>query len=340
MTIALDAMGSDDHPNPEIQAAVELTRQDGQELILVGNEDIIRPRLEALTHDPLPIRVVHAPEVLEMTDKPVENARRKSQNSMAVGIDLLKSGQAQAFVTAGNTGGAMVSALLRLGRMPGVLRPALTQAFPVRTGRCVVVDMGANADCKPEFLLQFAVMGSLYCEKLFGIKNPRVGLLSNGEEAGKGNMLTKDTYPILASSGLNFVGNIEPKEMYAGAADVIVSDGFTGNILLKTSEAVAKFITDVLKEQLMGSFQTKVGALLAKPAFTSIKLLMDPSEYGAGLLLGVNGLVFIGHGRSDAHALVNAVKFARQAVESDLQIALAQSIRDRLANLPSTAPIH
>jgi glycerol-3-phosphate acyltransferase PlsX len=200
--------------------------------------------------------------------------------------------------------------------------------------------MGANADCKPEFLLQFAVMGSLYCEKLYGIKNPRVGLLSNGEEAGKGNMLLKDTYPLLASSGLNFVGNVEPKEMYAGAADVIVSDGFTGNILLKTSEAVAKFITDVLKEQLMSSVQTKLGALLAKPAFTSIKLLMDPSEYGAGLLLGVNGLVFIGHGRSDAHALVNAVKFARQAAESDLQIALAQSIRDRLANLPSTAPIH
>ncbi|MDD5369164.1 MAG: phosphate acyltransferase PlsX [Anaerolineaceae bacterium] len=340
MTIALDAMGSDDHPNPEIQAAIELTRQDGQELILVGNEEIIQSRLHALTHETLPIRIIHAPEVLEMTDKPVENARRKSQNSMAIGIDLLKAGQAGAFVTAGNTGGAMVSALLRLGRMPGVLRPALTQAFPVRSGRCVVVDMGANADCRPEFLLQFAVMGSLYSEKVFGVKIPRVGLLSNGEEAGKGNLLIKETYPLLAASGLNFIGNIEPKEMYAGAADVIVSDGFTGNILLKTSEAVARFITDILKEQLMGSYQTKMGALLAKPAFTSIKQLMDPSEYGAGLLLGVNGLVFIGHGRSDAHALISAVKFARQAAESDLLNALAQSIRDRMANLPSPTPIH
>jgi phosphate acyltransferase len=337
MTIVLDAMGSDDHPDPEIQAAVELTRADHEELILVGNESIIRPKLDALTHEALPIRIVHAPEVLEMTDKPVENARKKSQNSMAVGMELLKSGEGQAFFTAGNTGGAMVNALLRLGRMKGVLRPALTAMFPVRTGHCVVVDIGANADCKPDFLLQFAVMGSLYAERVLGVVNPRVGLLANGEEAGKGNMLIKDTYPLLAASGLNFVGNVEPKEMYAGKADVMVCDGFTGNIMLKSSEAVAKFITDTLRTELTATTITKIGALLAKPAFGHIKQMMDPGEVGAAPLLGVNGLVFIGHGRSDAHAIVNAVRLARQAVKADLLAGLSASIQERLAALSETA---
>jgi glycerol-3-phosphate acyltransferase PlsX len=337
MTIVLDAMGSDAHPDPEIQAAAEMTRTGEVELILVGNEEIIRPKLEALAGANPPIRIVHAPEVLEMTDKPVENARKKSQNSMAVGMDLLKSGDGQAFVTAGNTGGAMVNALFRLGRMKGVLRPALTAIFPVRTGHCVVVDIGANADCKPDFLLQFAVMGSLYAERVMGIAGPRVGLLANGEEPGKGNLLIKDTYPLLAASGLNFIGNVEPKEMYAGKADVVVCDGFTGNIMLKSSEAVAKFMTDVLKEEMMASSVTKMGALLAKPAFAGIKKLMDPGEVGAAPLLGVNGLVFVGHGRSDAHAIVNAVRLAQQSVKVDLLAAMSQSIQERLAALNETS---
>lgn len=231
----------------------------------------------------------------------------------------------------------MVNALLRLGRMKGVLRPALTAMFPVRTGHCVVVDIGANADCKPDFLLQFAVMGSLYAERVLGVVNPRVGLLANGEEAGKGNMLIKDTYPLLAASGLNFVGNVEPKEMYAGKADVMVCDGFTGNIMLKSSEAVAKFITDTLRTELTATTITKIGALLAKPAFGHIKQMMDPGEVGAAPLLGVNGLVFIGHGRSDAHAIVNAVRLARQAVKADLLAGLSASIQERLAALSETA---
>jgi glycerol-3-phosphate acyltransferase PlsX len=330
-------MGSDDHPDPEIQAAVELTRADHEELILVGNEEIIRPKLAAITQETLPIRIVHAPEVLEMGDKPVENARKKSQNSMAVGMELLKSGEGQAFFTAGNTGGAMVNALLRLGRMKGVLRPALTAMFPVRTGHCVVIDIGANADCKSDFLLQFAVMGSLYAERVLGITHPKVGLLANGEEAGKGNLLIKETFPMLAASGLNFIGNVEPKEMYAGKADVMVCDGFTGNIMLKSSEAVAKFITDMLRTELTATTVTKVGALLAKPAFSRIKQLMDPSEVGAAPLLGVNGLVFIGHGRSDARAIINAVRLARQAVKADLLAGLSQSIQERLAALSETA---
>jgi glycerol-3-phosphate acyltransferase PlsX len=330
-------MGSDTHPDPEVQAAIEAGRTFGDEVILVGHEDQLKPRLTALAGDHPPVRIVHAPEVLEMTDKPTANARRKAENSMAVGIDLLKAGEADAFVTTGNTGGAMANALFRLGRIRGVKRPALTALFPVRTGYCVVLDIGANADCKPEYLLQFAQMGSAYAEKVLEVINPRVALLSNGEEPGKGNELVKETFPLIASSGLNFLGNIEGKELFGGQADVAVMDGFTGNILLKSSEAVAKLITDILKEQLMSSTRTKIGGLLVKPAFDLIKKMLDPGEVGAAPLLGINGLVFIGHGRSDARALVNGIRVARQAVGADLLTALRKAIGERLESVPLPA---
>jgi len=333
MTVILDAMGSDLHPDPEIQAAVTLASEDRQSLILVGNEPDLLPRLKALNADLSLIRIVHAPEVLEMGDKPVENARHKAQNSMAVGIDLVKSGDGQAFVTAGNTGGAMVTGLLRLGRIKGIQRPALTAPFPVMNGKCVVVDIGANADCRPDFLLQFGIMGSLYAQKVWGVENPRVGLLSNGEEPGKGNQLIKDTYPLLAGSKLNFIGNIESKELFAGHADVVVTDGFTGNVLLKTSEAVSKFMVTLLRQELTSTTRTKVGALLAKPAFDRLKRLMDPSEVGAAPLLGLDGLVFIGHGRSDARALVSAVRVARQAIDVDLLGSIRTALQEQMAEL-------
>jgi glycerol-3-phosphate acyltransferase PlsX len=339
MRIVLDAMGSDSHPNPEIEAAVEASKYFKDEIILVGPEDVIHSRLRLHTLDYPTIRVVHAPEVLEMTDKPAENARRKSQNSMAVGMELMKTGEADAFVTAGNTGGAMANALFRLGRIRGVKRPALSGQFPVLGGHCVVLDIGANADCKPEYLYQFAIMGSVYAEKVLSISKPRIGLLSNGEEAGKGNELIKETYPLIQASNLNFVGNVEAKELFAGEVDVAVADGFTGNILLKSSEAVAKLITDLLRQELTGSMRTKVGALLAKPAFANIKKMMDPGEVGAAPLLGVNGLVFIGHGRSDARAMFNAIKVAQNAVNSDLLGALRGAIQEQLeiAQIPEAA---
>lgn len=334
MRIVLDAMGSDAHPEPEVQAAVEARRAFGEEVILVGNQDQLWPRLKALAGDHPPVNVIHASEVLEMGDKPATTARHKAENSMAIGMELIKSGQADAFVTAGNTGGAMATALFRLGRIRGVKRPALTAMFPVKTGYCVVLDIGANADCKPEYLLQFALMGSVYAEKVMGVQNPRVALLSNGEEAGKGNELVKASYPLIQTSGLNFIGNVEGKELFNGNADVAVMDGFTGNILLKTSEAVAKLITEKLREELMSSLQTKVGGLLARPAFARIKKILDPGEVGAAPLLGVDGLVFVGHGRSDAHALVNGIRVARQAVEADLLKALRGAIQERLAKAP------
>jgi len=334
MRIILDAMGSDDHPAPEIQAAINASSLFDDEIILVGHQDRIRELMPS-NGQSAKIRIVHAPETLEMTDKPAENARRKAQNSMAIGMDLIKTGEADAFVTAGNTGGAMANALFHLGRIRGVKRPALTALFPVRGGRCVVLDIGANADCKPEYLLQFAIMGSIYAEKVLHIVNPKVALLSNGEEAGKGNELIKETYPLLINSGLNFIGNVEGKELFGGQADVVVADGFTGNILLKSSEAVAKLITDILRQELTSTLRTKAGALLAKPAFASIKKMMDPAEVGAAPLLGIDGLVFVGHGRSDARALVSAIGVARQAVEVGLLSALKDAIQDRLTQIPT-----
>lgn len=335
MRIILDAMGSDTYPDPEVQAAVEAARQFGDEIILVGQAEVLKPRLKALAGDQTRVRIVHAPEVLEMTDKPAENARRKAQNSMAIGMDLVRSGQGDAFITAGNTGGAMANALFHIGRIRGVKRPALTALFPVKDGRCVVLDIGANAECKPEYLLQFALMGSIYAQKVLGVARPRVGLLSNGEEAGKGNELVKETYPLLRESGLNFIGNVEGKELFGGQADVVVTDGFTGNILLKSSEAVAKLLVDVLRQELYGSLRTKVGGLLAKPAFNSIRKMLDPAETGAAPLLGIDGLVFVGHGRSDARALVSAIRVARQAVEANLLDALRSTIQEKLSSVPT-----
>ncbi len=331
MTIILDAMGSDKYPDPEILGAIEAVKEAKEQVVLVGNEDLIRPKLEqASPNNPL-ISVVHAPEVVEMWDKPVESARQKPNNSMAVGIQLVKEGKGQAFVTAGNTGGAMFNALRGLGRIKGVQRPALTALFPTRKGKCIVLDIGANADCRPEFLLQFAIMGNIYAQKVLNNLKPKIGLLSNGEEAGKGNELVKETFKLLESSGLNFIGNIEGKELFGGEADVVVTDGFTGNIMMKSSEAVAKLITDTLKQELMRSFSTKLGAMLAKPAFSKIKSLVDPSEVGAAPLLGIDGLVFVGHGRSDAKAITSALLLAGSAIRNDLLGHLRNDISKNLS---------
>ena len=338
MKIVVDAMGSDAFPVPDVEGSIMAAREYGVEIILVGDETKIQPLLESQNVKDLPLRVVHAPEMLTMEDKGmalVLKARRpNSRNSMAVGMDLIKSDEAQAFVTAGNTGAASVTAYFRLGTIPGVDRPGLAPVFPTAAGSCVVIDIGANPDCKPENLLQFGIMGSIYAQKVRGVKNPRVGLLSNGEEAGKGNELIKTTYPLLKESGLNYVGNIEGKELIGGVVDVAVTDGFTGNVMLKTSEAVAKLLVDKNKEAIKsGGPLAMLGGLLVKPALGSIKKLMDPSEEGAAPLLGVNGLVFIGHGRSDAVAIKNAIRVARNAVESrvleSISKAIEQSIREK-----------
>ena len=330
-TIVLDAMGSDNYPTPEVQAVAEAAQLFGEEILLTGPEDVLRPKVATL--DATNVRVVHAPEVLKMDERAAASARGKALSSIAVGIELLKQGDVNAFVTAGNTGSAMANGLLRLGRIRGVRRPALSALYPVKNGHCVVLDIGANTECKPDYLVQFAVMGSVYAESVLGVMEPRVGLLSNGEEAGKGNELVKETYPLLETSGLNFIGNVEGKELFGGEADVVVTDGFTGNILTKGSEAVAKMMTDILREKMTSTTRTKIGALLAKPAFDHIKRMLDPAEVGAAPLLGINGLIFVGHGRSDARALVSAIRLARQSVEADLLKSIRAAIEMRLKTL-------
>ena len=330
MRIVLDGMGSDNHPEPEVIAAVEAAKRFGDEILLVGQEERLNPLLDKYNSVKAPIKVIHAPEVFEMSDKISGSALRRSENSMAVGMNLIKEGQADAFVTAGNTGGAMAIGLAKLGRIKGVKRPALCVVLPVKGGHAVVTDVGANAICKPEFLVQFAIMGTIYAQNVLNVKNPRVGLISNGEEAGKGNELVKETYPLLEQSKLNFVGNIEGKELFGGVVDVAVTDGFTGNVIIKTSEAIAKLLTDQLKDHLMATPVTKVGALLAKPAFNQLKKDLDPNEVGAIPLLGIDGLVFVGHGRSDHRAMFSAIVKARQAVSSDLLSTLRTAIQEKL----------
>src|SRR6188474_1322985 len=333
--IVVDAMGSDNYPAPDVEGAVMAAREYGVEIILVGDASKIQPVLDSANAGNLPIRVLNAPEMLTMNDKGddlVMKARHKeAKNSMAVGIDLVKNCEADAFVTAGNTGAGMVTALFRLGRIRGVDRPALAGPFPTATGTCIVVDIGANPDCKPENLLQFAIMGSVYAEKVRGVKNPRIGLISNGEEAGKGSELVKGAFPLLEKANLNFVGNVEGKEIFNGHVDVAVTDGFTGNVFLKATEAVAKLLIEKIRETIRsGNLRTKIGGALVRPALGSIRKMLDPSEEGAAPLLGVNGLVFIGHGRSDALAIKSAVRVAKGAVEAKVLDAMKSAIEENL----------
>lgn len=333
--IVVDAMGSDEYPVPDVEGSVAAAREYGVEVILVGDENIIKPVLDAQNAKDLPVRIVHAPEMLSMEDKGEElvlKARSKdAKSSIAVGIDLIKNGEADAFVSAGNTGATMVNALFRLGRIRGVDRPALAPIFPTAKGFCVVLDIGANPDCKPENLKQFAILGSVYAEKVRGVKNPKVGLVSNGEEEGKGNELVKAATPLLKTARINYYGNVEGKEVIGGEVDVAVTDGFTGNVMLKSSEAVGKLITEKIREIIKnGNLLTKLGGLLVKPALGEIKKLLNPSEQGAAPLLGLNGLAFVAHGRSDALAIKNAVRVAKEAVEVKVLDAMKSAIEESL----------
>ncbi len=333
--IVVDAMGSDQYPTPDVLGAVMAAREYGVEIILVGDEAKIKPVLAAQKPGSLPIRIVHAPEMLTMEDKGMALAlkarRGNAKNSMAIGIDLLKNGEADAFVTAGNTGAALATAYFRLGTIPGVDLPALAPVFPTATGSCVILDIGANPDCKPENLYQFAIMGSIYAEKVRSIKNPKIGLISNGEEEGKGNQLVRDALPLIKGAGLNFIGNVEGKEVIGGGVDVAVTDGFTGNVLLKSTEAVAKMIIEKVRYYIKnGGPLALLGGMLVKPALGQLRKLLDPSEEGAAPLLGANGIVFIGHGRSDEIAIKNSIRLAKNAVEAKVLEAIKDGIQERL----------
>jgi len=333
--IVVDAMGSDNYPTPDVEGAMMAAREYGVEIILTGDASKIQPILDSTGGANLPIRVAHAPEMLTMEDKGVALAlkarRPNAKNSMAVGIDLVKNGEADAFVTMGNTGACLATAYFRLGTISGVDLPTLAVAFPSAKGSFILADIGANPDCKAVNLLQFAIMGSVYAEKVRGVKNPRVGLISNGEEEGKGNELVKATVPLLKTSGLNYIGCVEPKEVIGGNMDVAITDGFSGNVFMKASEAIAKLIVDTIRETIRnGNILTKIGGLLVRPALGVIRKLLNPSEYGAAPLLGVNGLVFIGHGRSDARAVQVAIRVAKEAVEAKVLDLMKSAIEESL----------
>lgn len=333
--IVVDAMGSDNFPTPDVEGALMAAREYGVEIIFVGDASKIQPVLDSANTGNLPVRVVHAPEMLTMEDKGMALAlkarRANAKNSMAVGIDLVKNGEADVFVTAGNTGACVATAYFRLGLIEGADLPALVGPFPTATGTCLVLDIGANPNCKPINLQQFAIMGSVYAERVRGVKNPRIGLIANGEEAGKGSDLVKEAYPLLEKANINFVGNVEGKEIFNGHVDVAVTDGFTGNVFLKATEAVARLLIEKIRETIKGgNLPTKLGGALVRPALGSIRKMLDPSEEGAAPLLGVNGLVFIGHGRSDAQAIKSAVRVAKNAVEAKVLNAMTSAIEESI----------
>lgn len=340
MRIVLDAMGSDTHPEPELRAAIEAFQRWNDPIFLTGPEELLNAKLSTMNVERDAVHIIHAPEVLGMEDKPAQSAKGKAKSSMAIGIQMLKDGQADAFVTAGNTGGVMANALLRLGRIRGLKRPALATVFPVRGGHAIIIDLGANADCRPINLLQFAILGSEYAKLIFQKQNPRVALVSNGEEAGKGNRLVSETFPEMEALDLNFIGNIEPKDLFAGVADVAVTDGFTGNILIKTTEAAARFLFEIIRSEIKSTVITSLGGLLARPAFKRINARLDPAVYGAAPLLGVKGLVFVGHGRSGSNALVNAIRVARDAVKGNLLEALVVSLENQLSFSNNMEEVH
>jgi phosphate acyltransferase len=342
--IALDAMGSDRAPKPEIEGAIHAARTYGLRVLLVGPEPVLRSELRrhpSAVH--LPLEIVHASEVITMEDKAVQAVRSKRDSSMRVGLRLVRERRAAGFVTAGNTGAAMASAKMVLGALQGVDRPALAAVFPTAPGTAaVLLDVGANVDCKPHHLEQFAVMGEIYSRSIFkrssfgGSRTPRVGLLSIGEEESKGNELTREAFQLLKHLPLNFVGNVEGRDLFNGHVDVIVADGFVGNVALKASEGAAGLIRTVLKESLRATITRQVGYMLSRSAFSDFKKRIDHTEYGGAPLLGVKGVCIITHGSSNANAIKNALRVAAEFSERRIN----ESIEHGLAALrPATAQV-
>lgn len=314
VTIAIDAMGGDNAPKAEVEGAVQAARSLGVRVILVGPEELLS--CELLSFDPgrdLPIEIRNATERVTMEDNPAKAFRTKKDSSIRITSRLVRDGFAQGLVSAGNTGAVMTTCKLVQGMIPGVDRPALASAFPTLKGNpVVVIDVGANVDSTPRMLAQFAVMGDCYSRIIFRTPNPRVGLLSIGEEEHKGNELTRSAMPVLKTLRLNFIGNVEGRDLYTGYADVIVCDGFVGNVALKVSEGLVDVIKHMLRESLAATLTSKIGYVLSKSAFAEFKKRVDYSEYGGAPLLGIKGIGIICHGRSNANAIKNAIRVAAE----------------------------
>ncbi len=342
MRIVVDAMSGDHGPGVVIDGAVQAARDFGVEIILVGKEDVLKTELARHHTQGLVIRIVHASEVVEMHEHTMA-VKEKKDNSMSVGMRLVKHGEADAFVTPGNTGAALAAALFTLGRIRGIDRPAICSVWPASMTPAAFVDLGANTDPKPENLVQNALMGSLYAEHVLGIQRPRVGIVSNGEEEDKGSTVVRDTFRLLKSSPLNFVGNLEGRDIPKGKADVIVTDGFTGNVVLKYTEGILSFLVKFLRRQLTAGALGKIGLvlmipgailmlpglLLLLPNVRRMRRYVDVREYGAALLVGVDGNVLIGHGRSDAYSIRNSIRTAMRVVDG----RIVERIKDGLQHM-------
>jgi len=336
--IAVDSMGSDNAPFSEIEGTVQAAKAYGVGVILVGKESLLQPLLKEAGGADLPVEIRNATQVIAMDEAPTAALRRKRDSSIRVAADLVREKQASGLVSAGNTGAVMAISKMVFGSVPGVDRPALAAILPTLEGHAVLLDVGANVACKPHHLVQFAVMGHLFSKKIVGVATPRVGLMSIGEEESKGNELTKEVHKTLKHVNLNFIGNVEGRDIYNGRADVIVCDGFTGNVALKTSEGLIEAVLKLLKDELSRNLQAKLGALLSQQSFKRLKKRLDYSEYGGAPLIGLRGVSIICHGRSSSNAIKNAVRvakeFAENQVNEKLEAELSQidSVDKRMAS--------
>jgi glycerol-3-phosphate acyltransferase PlsX len=321
-TVALDAMGGDFAPAATVDGAVATARS-GIEVVLVGDEALLRRELARVGDVPAGLRIQHASDVIEMGEHAALEARRRRDSSIFVGLDLVRRGEAAAFVSAGNTGAVFATALVTLGRLRGIERPALGAVLPIPAGPALLLDAGANAESRPSHLVQFAHLGSAYMQAVMGVARPRVGLLNIGEEATKGTPVLIETHAALSASDLHFVGNVEGRHVFAGEVDVVVTDGFSGNIMLKLAEAVIDMMLGEMRRAAAQSLRAKAGGMLLRPALREVAGQLDYRKYGAAPLLGVGGMVFVGHGRSDQRTIANALSTAATAAENGMMQALA-----------------
>ena len=338
INIVVDAMGSDKAPESEIRGAILAARQLNVRVHLVGPQEILRPALDRALRHRFPattdanvpqIEIVHSSEWISMEDKAAQSVRAKRDSSMRVGLRMVREGTAAGFFTAGNTGAAMATAKMVLGMLAGVHRPGLSTILPTALGiPSILLDVGANVDCDPDNLVQFAVMGHIYARNVLHIAHPRVGLLSIGEEDSKGNSLTHDTFPLLrARPGMNFIGNVEGRDLFNGHADVIVCDGFVGNVAIKTCEGTARLVRVLLRESLKSTVTSQVGALLSRRAFNDFKKRIDYSEFGGAPLLGVRGVCIIGHGASNERAVMNGIRVAAEFAQAEVNSGIETTLR-------------
>lgn len=328
MRIAVDAMGGDHAPRVNVDGALAAAREFGISSLLVGRAAELKPLLAQAGSDGEDIEIVDAPEVVTMGDPATAAIRKKRNSSIRVAANCVRDGRAQGLVSAGHTGAAMVSAKMVIGMIEGVDRPALATVLPNLTGHCLLLDVGANPDAKTQHFKEFAVMGSIYAQLVFGRKNPSIGLMSIGEEDSKGTDRTKEAFKTLKETGLNFIGNVEGRDVFNGKVDVIVTDGFTGNVILKVSEALAEMVEKLLREEIKKTLKASVGFLLSRQAFRNFKSRLDYSEYGGAPLLGAKGCVIICHGRSSAKAVKNAIRLAAEFSRRKLAEKIQSSIAD------------